>query len=520
MPSASVLAATNLVPPPARTNTSIQSFYANDDDLCEIYVNTTTPVPAAEIQTFRSYLATIPFDFHEHQYTMPGHILDSEGDVRLFLESAAVLSCWPVALSMVPATRQFDLHIRSEKSFDEGNRPAISVLYDLNGTRNFLPFLAIEFKSPGVLSFCRNGIPNYLCDDWVNVTTQLRRYACINGFNQAVVMDGCHALYFHFTDPDDEDATVRYMMASISGGPVGFNHVVTARELLLFAFFTALARISPTRDYIAVPVPAGSQPDYAEVYPPPAITPTPALSSSPPFRSTARQLLLRTSTQCFPRCVITTADITPSKGGDSVLSTRRPPKPFFLEQVVLREIIVEAITNRGRTMATSPPSDRFSTPPPTKDLMLKYFNSREVLMAYQEATAYAELKSLQGYRIPFCYGVYDVDGQDGVILLFEEIQGCTLLETLEKLSADNYDEFKKIYRECWECMQLIHECGYAHRDIKGDHIMMLGNGEAVFIGLKNTRPIDKTSRNLDAGALRLVFRQFGLQESLLREWSY
>jgi hypothetical protein len=60
-------------------------------------------------------------------------------------------------------------------------------------------------------------------------------------------MDGCHALYFHFTDPDDEDATVRYMMASISGGPVGFSDVVTARELLLFAFFMALARISPAR---------------------------------------------------------------------------------------------------------------------------------------------------------------------------------------------------------------------------------------------------------------------------------
>jgi serine/threonine protein kinase len=108
-------------------------------------------------------------------------------------------------------------------------------------------------------------------------------------------------------------------------------------------------------------------------------------------------------------------------------------------------------------------------------------------MVYHEATAYAELKSLQGYRIPFCYGIYDVDGRDGVMLLFEEIQGCTLLETLEKLSADSYDEFKKIFRECWDCMQQIHECGYAHRDIKGDNIMLLGNGQAVFIDLENTR---------------------------------
>jgi hypothetical protein len=247
MPSASVLAATNLAPLRARTISSSQSAFVNDD-FCEIYVNTATPVPAAEIQAFRSYLATIPFDFHDcRQYTMPGHMLDSEGDVRLFLESAAVLPCWPVALSMVPAARQFDLHIRSERSLDHGNRPDISVMYTLNGAPIFHPFLAIQFKGPGVLSFCRNGIPTNDCDDWVDVTTQLRKFACINGFSHAVVMDGCHALYFHFTDPNDEDATVRYMMASVSGGPVGFSDVVTARELLLFSFFMSLARITPAR---------------------------------------------------------------------------------------------------------------------------------------------------------------------------------------------------------------------------------------------------------------------------------
>jgi hypothetical protein len=37
-------------------------------------------------------------------------------------------------------------------------------------------------------------------------------------------------------------------------------------------------------------------------------------------------------------------------------------------------------------------------------------------------------------------------------------------------------------------MPQIHECGYAHRrGIKGDNIMLLENGEAVFIDLENTR---------------------------------
>jgi serine/threonine protein kinase len=62
-----------------------------------------------------------------------------------------------------------------------------------------------------------------------------------------------------------------------------------------------------------------------------------------------------------------------------------------------------------------------------------------------------------------------------------------LLETLEKLSADSYDEFKKLFRECWDGMQQIHECGYAQRDIKGDNMMLLENGQAVFIDLENTK---------------------------------
>jgi hypothetical protein len=62
---------------------------------------------------------------------------------------------------------------------------------------------------------------------------------------------------------------------------------------------------------------------------------------------------------------------------------------------------------------------------------MKYFSSRDIL---QEATAYSVLKPLHGHVIPFCYGVYDVDGSGGVILLLEELHGTTLLET--KLRAD------------------------------------------------------------------------------------
>jgi len=68
---------------------------------------------------------------------------------------------------------------------------------------------------------------------------------------------------------------------------------------------------------------------------------------------------------------------------------------------------------------------------------MKYFSSRRILQAFHEATAYSVLKPLQGHVIPFCNGIYDAIGDEGVVvLLLEELCGTTLLETLTNLSAD------------------------------------------------------------------------------------
>jgi hypothetical protein len=165
MPSASVLAATNLVVPPVPRYVSAHASSYTNEDHFEIFPHTTTPVPQPEMLRFRSYLNTIPFDFHDHQPAIVGRMLESEGDVRLFLESAAVLPCWPIALSMIPAGRNFDLNLRSGKNYADRNTSDLSVLSAITvaggGT---VPLLVVEFKGPGALSFCRNGIPTGDCD--------------------------------------------------------------------------------------------------------------------------------------------------------------------------------------------------------------------------------------------------------------------------------------------------------------------------------------------------------------------
>jgi hypothetical protein len=246
MPTASVLAGTNLIIPPVARNIfpSVSSIANNDFD--EILPHTATPVSAAELQEFKTYLATIPFNFHDHQYIIAGRMLESEGDVRLFLEAAAVLPCWAVALSMVPASgRSFDLQLRSEKTW-KGIAPDLSV-FSSHANKTVSPLMAIEFKGPGALSVCENGIPSGDCDAWDRVTARLRKYACENGFKHIVVIDSAHALYFHFNEPANEHAEVTYILASVGDSMVNFTPTVTARELMLFAFFTCIGEISQRR---------------------------------------------------------------------------------------------------------------------------------------------------------------------------------------------------------------------------------------------------------------------------------
>jgi hypothetical protein len=112
-------------------------------------------------------------------------------------------------------------------------------------------------------------------------------------------------------------------------------------------------------------------------------------------------------------------------------------------------------------MLTLLPAARPTTPSPTTGLVLKSFELQNLVAAYSEATAYCALKNLQGLIIPYCYGVYDIDGTDGVGLFLE------------------------MSLACWEGLLRLHNAGYAHRDVCASNIM-ISSEDIVFVDLENS----------------------------------
>ena len=105
MPSASVIASMDLISPPILAYCKPGMSTDANAGYPEVLPPSCSLVPIHHMQSFREYLGTIPFDFTDYQPPVFGRGLESEGDVRLFLEPAAVLTCWPIAVSMVPTTR-------------------------------------------------------------------------------------------------------------------------------------------------------------------------------------------------------------------------------------------------------------------------------------------------------------------------------------------------------------------------------------------------------------------------------
>ena len=245
MPSAVELANTVLKPPQSGPPCHTQP--SSLDTPASVLPETLYPVSQDQLTQFRDYLATIPFKFPDSQQCIAGRVMNTEGDVRLFLESATVLSCWLIVLSMVPPTnRHFDLRLHSEKSPEDRNRPDILIASCKRvGTQPQLkctPISAIVFKAPGVLALCQNPDPIQDNDDWEIVTSQARKYAIHNDVQHIILMDDKYGLYMNFSDAENLEAAVDYLISPVSNAPTSYpGAAATLRVLVLYS---AYARIS------------------------------------------------------------------------------------------------------------------------------------------------------------------------------------------------------------------------------------------------------------------------------------
>ena len=113
------------------------------------------PFSTEEIEVFRQWLASVPFQFSPLVQPVKGWHCDSKGDVRSFLEPAIILTCWPIILSMVPENPNdhtfHDLALRMERNetMNYSSKPDISLLRLTSGQEDLaLKTLSIvEFKA-------------------------------------------------------------------------------------------------------------------------------------------------------------------------------------------------------------------------------------------------------------------------------------------------------------------------------------------------------------------------------------
>jgi hypothetical protein len=269
MPTASALAGTVLNPPPSGevVHATAQSSAVNVE-YDGILPETLRQFSSQRIASFKSWLRTVPFNYNEIRHSTLGHYMENEGDVRMYIEPAIILACWPIVLAMVGKdSRQFDMAIRSEKTLvqpQSRTRPDLSIFKlqrsrlaftdSLNPELELLLTSVVEYKGPGVLrdivSFGELAVGGVDNDDWDTATAQIRKYAELNNVNGVVVVDDKWLVYFHFTDPKDTGADCLYLVSSVGTPPPGFHPAMTARETFLLSAFNGLIAKNTSIRYV------------------------------------------------------------------------------------------------------------------------------------------------------------------------------------------------------------------------------------------------------------------------------
>ena len=119
-----------------------------------------------------------------------------------------------------------------------------------------------------------------------------------------------------------------------------------------------------------------------------------------------------------------------------------------------------------------------------RDLVLRSF--KEKLCAYEC------LLPIRSQNLPVIFDVITLE--DGQIVLEEFIDGLTISQIME-CGKYRYGGAKKVLTAVCSALNILHERGLVHRDVKPENVIVCGDGRVVLIDFNASRKISDASRD-------------------------
>ena len=109
----------------------------------------------------------------------------------------------------------------------------------------------------------------------------------------------------------------------------------------------------------------------------------------------------------------------------------------------------------------------------------KIINKRCEAARFMIQNEYTALRILKHPNIVQLYSTYEDD--QNVYMVLEYVAGVNVTERLEKQGRFRRVDACKVFRGVLSAVEYMHELGFAHRDLKGDNIMLDSRGNAKLI---------------------------------------
>lgn len=338
-------------------------------------------------------------------------------------------------------------------------------------------------------------------DDWVAITSQLRKYSIQTCCRDILIMDERTAIYFQFGDDAmDVEEDIEYLVGSAA-------HQTTMRQLVAFACWRGLKRkVKLATFHTGQASMAASIVSYD-----PVLDNTPRAKRSPdaPDESQSKRPRRHGGGNCasgiagsrrhfagwqavyvfqmavVPFAAYQTAPSTDSGDvGSSPPHGDRPPKRDFEPPEETSWSVVDVISTNvallecaghqyvGKWFGVR--SDRGG---------ISHSGRKEESEVYfdNEVAVYSHCHTLQGCEIPHCYGVGDISGINGVVLVVEYVPGPGVGDVLLAFRESEIDSDEAVTwlhtlkGSATDAVKALHRFNVVHLDLHGWNMVVLND---------------------------------------------